>query len=96
MRIEEIEKLLALVTVKERTCLKAKAPAVFLYFNGLSLRNVAIALRHLGFKVSHEAIRRWVHSLAKLLAKFRTKAYKAYVDETVIKKGRRMYIEKGS
>ena len=44
MKIEKLEGLLAQATKRERTYLKIKALAVFLYFNGICLRAVSLVL----------------------------------------------------
>ena len=48
-------------------------------------------LRYLGYKVSHEAIRKWIHSISKFLTEFYQASNTAFIDETKIKKGKRFY-----
>jgi len=91
MKIEKLEELIAQVTKRERIYLKIKALAIFLYFNGLSLRAVALVLKYLGYNVSHEAIRKWVHQLANFIHKVYIKSDICYLDETKIKTKQKFY-----
>jgi len=91
MKIEKLEELLVQVTKRERTYLKIKALSVFLYFNGLSSRAISLVLKYLGYNVSYEAIRKWVHQLAKFIHKVYIKSNICYVDETKIKKKQKFY-----
>jgi len=84
MKIEKLKDLLAQATKRERTYLKIKALSVFLYFNGLSLRAISLVLKYLGYNISHEAIRKWVHQLANFIHKVYIKSDICYVDETKI------------
>ena len=91
MGIKKLEKLIAKATKRERTDIKIKTLAVFLYFNGLSLRAVSAALEYLGYSVSHEAVRKWSRLLAKYISDFYVQSDICYVDETKIKKKQRFY-----
>ena len=64
------KKVIVKATKRERTDIKIKTFAVFLYFNGLSLKAVSVALEYLGYSVSHEAVRKWSRLLAKYISEF--------------------------
>jgi len=86
MDLRKLEQLVRKVTQRERTPYQVKTIAIFLYFNGLSLRAISQFLQYLGYKVSHEAIRKWIHSISKCLSDFYQTSDIAFIDETKIKK----------
>ena len=75
----KLQELAKRATQRERTPYQIKTIAIFLY------------LRYLGYKVSYEAIRKWIHSISKFLPEFYQSSNTAFIDETKIKKGKRFY-----
>ena len=86
-----VRELLDKVYHRHRIPSSIKAKAVLLYFRGMSLRDVQKCLSDEGYKVSVEAIRKWFHSIGKMLRALYTYALWVYVDETKIKKRRKFY-----
>ncbi len=86
MELKKLEEIVKKATQRERMPIQIKTIAIYLYFNGLSLRAISQALQYLGYKVSHEAIRKWIHSISKCLPDFYQSSETAFIDETKIKK----------
>ena len=86
MELKRLEELVRRATQRERMPIQIKTIAIFLYFNGLSLRAISQILQYWGYNVSHEAIRKWIHSIAKFLPEFYQTSKIAFIDETKIKK----------
>ena len=77
MDLKKLEQLVRRTTQIERTPYQIKTIAQF--------------LQYLGYKVSHEAIRKWIHSISKSISDFYQTSDTAFIDETKIKKGKRFY-----
>ena len=58
MELKKLEEIVRKATQRERIAPQIKTLAIYLYFNGLSLRVIAQVLQYLDFKVSHEAIKK--------------------------------------
>ena len=86
MDLKRLEELVKRATQRERIPVQIKTIAIFLYFNGISLRAISLFLQYLGYKVSHEAIRKWIHSISKFLPESYQSSDTAFIDETKIKK----------